>query len=564
MKKNITLFVLFFTLSVFSQKELWGVNNDTFVPLSNADYFGNITKYDINGQNPVKMHEFNIADGRYPTGKLFQASNGKIYGVTLNGGTNDSGVLYEYDLVTNHYRVVHHFNLGVGSFTGVIEPLPGKLYGAVGGRVYYYDINTETLTYCTGITDNITMYGELVKASNGNLYGTTIASTTCQGNAPYYQQGTIFKVNLSTNISQIVYRMNCNTFDGSALAGGLTEALPGMLYGVTMGGGGFYNAGTLFEFNTATNVFTKKITFDENNLGSRPSSLVNGGNGKLYGVCRNGGTNVYTTNDDVTYTTHNGTLFEYTPATNAINKLHDFGPVINNGTLTSSGTNPISLLKTSNGYYMGTGEQNPFKFDSLNNSVVSTLNADIPFNTNKLLNFIEVCRKPSYHFFDVDNFDACLGGTFSYDIQNTNATAYQWLKDGTAVPNQTTGVLNLNNLAASDAGNYTCLMTNECGTTTTMVLHLNVNCLGTNTSAYLEKFIKLYPNPTKDILNVQLPENIEVTISSFKIANSLGQSIQEQKTQNNHTIDVSQLKTGIYFIALTTNYGDWNGKFVKE
>jgi len=97
-----------------------------------------------------------------------------------------------------------------------------------------------------------------------------------------------------------------------------------------------------------------------------------------------------------------------------------------------------------------------------------------------------------------------------------------------------------------------------------MALHLTVNCLGTNTLADLDQSIKLYPNPTKDILNIKLPENIGVAISSIEIANSLGQVVKEQKTQNIHTIDVSQLQTGMYFICLTTHYGNWKGKFVKE
>jgi Secretion system C-terminal sorting domain len=562
--KKITLLLLFAFTATFSQKELWGVNNDQIEPFG-AAYYGNITKYDINGQNPKKMHEFNISDGRNPTSKLFQASNGKIYGVTFNGGTNDLGVLYEYDLEINHYRVVHHFNItNGGPLTGVIEPLPGKLYGS-NGNVYYYNINTAVLTYCTGITDNVTIYGELMKASNGNLYGTTISSTACQGNPPYYQQGTIFKVDLATNISQIVYRLNCNTYDGSAPVGGLIEASPGKLYGVTLGGGGFYNAGTLFEFDTATNVFTKKITFDENNLGALPYPLVNVGNGKLYGGCRNGGTNIFLNpNNGITSTTHNGTLFEYTPATNVINKLYDFGPINNNGTFADSGSNPISLMKTSNGYYMGTGENNPFKFDPSNNTVVNTINANIPFNTNRLLNFIEVCRKPSYQEFVVDTFDGCVGSTFTYDVQNTNATSYQWLKNNVNVIGQTTGILNLTNLNANDAGNYTCLMTNECGTTTTMVLHLTVSCLGTNTVASLEKGITMYPNPTKNVLNIKLPENIDVNVTSVTIANSLGQIVLKQKTENTTTINVSNLLKGIYIVSLSTNYGSWNGKFVKE
>ena len=563
MKKYLfILILLFFTLNTIqAQKELWSVYNG-----QNASGLGTILKFDINGENPFIIHQFNTTNGRFPSSKLLQASNGKLYGTTLYGnivGSQEFGVLYEYDLILDQYRVVHSFLAGSSSEppTGVIEPLPGILYGGNGSSVYYYNIDTETLTYCTGITDNVRIYGELMKASNGNLYGTTIAATACQGNPPYYQQGTIFKVNLTTNISQIVYRLNCNTFDGSAPVGGLIEGLPGKLYGVTLGGGGFYNAGTLYELNTATNVFTKKITFDGNNLGENPFQLINKENGKLYGVCRFGGTAI----NEQGETRHDGTLYEYLPATNTLTKLKDFAE----NTLVTGNyfvSNPTSLLKTTNATYVGLTQPGfPFVYNTITNvaTPTSAVSTNL-YNKYATSPFIEICRKPSYHFFDVDTFDACVGSTFTYDIQNTNATSYQWLKNNVNVVGQTTGILNLTNLTANDAGNYTCNMTNECGTTTTMVLHLTVSCLGTNTVASLEKGITLYPNPAKNILNLKLPENIDVNVNSVTIANSLGQIVLIQKTENTTTIDVSNLQKGIYIISLSTNYGNWNGKFVKE
>ena len=43
------------------------------------------------------------ANGRHPFGSLIQASDGKLYGMTLSGGTNDLGVLFQYDPVTSTY-----------------------------------------------------------------------------------------------------------------------------------------------------------------------------------------------------------------------------------------------------------------------------------------------------------------------------------------------------------------------------------------------------------------------------------------------------------------------------
>jgi hypothetical protein len=223
MNKIILFYLLIANLS-FSQKELWGVNNDTFVPLSNAIYYGNITKYNINGQNPVKMHEFNITDGRNPTSKLFQASNGKIYGTTSVGGTfypfadYGAGVLFEYDLILNKYTVAHYFDFPNGPpnatlfGTGLIEPIVNILYGMNNQKPYSFNIITAE--YLTGSTfTEYAVIGELMKGSNGFLYGTTSYANPCPTVNPLNNQpGTIFKINTQTLALQTVFRFNCDKY----------------------------------------------------------------------------------------------------------------------------------------------------------------------------------------------------------------------------------------------------------------------------------------------------------------------------------------------------------------
>ena len=94
--------------------------------------------------------------------------------------------------------------------------------------------------------------------------------------------------------------------------GSLLEAGNGKLYGMT-NRGGVNNKGVLFEYDPATNTYTKKLDFDWNTTGARPhGSLIEAGNGKLYGMTFSGGVN-----DD-------GVLFEYDPTTNTYTKKFDF------------------------------------------------------------------------------------------------------------------------------------------------------------------------------------------------------------------------------------------------
>ncbi|MBF4487056.1 T9SS type A sorting domain-containing protein [Flavobacterium sp. CSZ] len=76
-------------------------------------------------------------------------------------------------------------------------------------------------------------------------------------------------------------------------------------------------------------------------------------------------------------------------------------------------------------------------------------------------------------------------------------------------------------------------------------------------------YFTLYPNPANDILNINAKQDIE--IQSFAIYDTLGQlviAIPNAKTVSN--IDVSQLRTGNYFIKVKSDKGSSNMKFIKK
>jgi hypothetical protein len=567
MKKNILLLLLL-PLWGFAQKELWGVDTGDQYGTHPATYPGKIIKFDINGENPTIVHNFDYIQGENPLGRLFLASNGKLYGTTIYGGatsttvTNtNAGVLYEYDLIFNRFNVVHYFgsnNMGYSiPEIGVIEPVQGLLVGATNNRIYKYNIATGTITFSNPLLFANAIHGELMKASNGFVYGTSYAGNCQSTSSPEPFVGNIIKYNLATNNVIFAHSIGCGErlLKGAGPNTELIELNPGKLVGVTRYGGIYDNinplsCGTLFEFDINTNIFTKKIDFNGLTIGGFPRGVINGGNGKIFGLCESGGIDTSCSFNDAF-----GTLYEYTPATNNFEIKKYFNSCINND---FSIRYPQFIIKTSVGHFIG-GDfyGNIFKYETTTNTVTR------PSFGYQMANLIEICRKPSYQEIVVNTFDTCVGGTFTYDIQNTNATSYQWQQNGIDVAGQTTGVLNLTNIATSDAGNYTCVMTNECGTTTTMVLHLTVNCLGTTTIANFEESVKLYPNPTNGVLNIDLPANIDVNITSLKVIDLLGQEILVSNT-NTTKIDVSYLPIGIYILSLQTNYGTWNGKFIKH
>lgn len=82
-----------------------------------------------------------------------------------------------------------------------------------------------------------------------------------------------------------------------------------------------------------------------------------------------------------------------------------------------------------------------------------------------------------------------------------------------------------------------------------------------NPSFEFANYFSLYPNPTTNELNINLKSAIE--IHSIQIYNTIGQLITVQ-TGNALKVDVSNLKTGNYFIKINTNEGYSTSQFIKE
>ena len=74
-------------------------------------------------------------------------------------------------------------------------------------------------------------------------------------------------------------------------------------------------------------------------------------------------------------------------------------------------------------------------------------------------------------------------------------------------------------------------------------------------------YFSLYPNPAKDILNIQAKQG--TAINSIEIYNQLGQVVMAV-TNSVNAIDVSSLASGTYFVKINSEKGSANAKFVKE
>lgn len=95
-------------------------------------------KPDISGIE--KVYAYQKATGNSPVGKLHYSNDGYLYGATKLGGTGNYGVVYRVKPDGTGYTVLHNFNIANGRYPdrGLTEDASGYLYGVTrqGGQFH--------------------------------------------------------------------------------------------------------------------------------------------------------------------------------------------------------------------------------------------------------------------------------------------------------------------------------------------------------------------------------------------------------------------------------------------
>jgi len=288
--------------------KIYGVSN------AGANGYGVIYSLDPVSGIYTKLHDFdNYNDDEFPSGRLFQASNGKFYGLTYDLDDDEGGKIFSYDAVTDAYALLHRFDNNADGNEPYHSLLKSGdlLFGMTSaggttsnGVIFSYNPVTDTYNKLHDFngTNGAAPHGNLTPATNGLFYGLT-------KNGGATDNGVLFSFNPSTNTYAKLYDFNTST--GSNPYGSLIQAANGKFYGMTSGGGA--NAlGVIFSFDLSTNTYTKRFDFTTASGGQPRGSLVIGSNGKLYGLATFGGVETY------------GTIFSFDPTSNVFTRLYEF------------------------------------------------------------------------------------------------------------------------------------------------------------------------------------------------------------------------------------------------
>ncbi|HNQ42748.1 MAG TPA: T9SS type A sorting domain-containing protein [Tenuifilaceae bacterium] len=273
---------------------------------------GVIFEYQLSSNTYNKLLDFNrIINGGGPRSKLVQAETGKLYGMTPKGGAHGLGTIFEFDPYTREFHKKIDFDglNGQAPNGGFILASNKKLYGLTrtslsypGALIEYspYENTVVVRHFFDGLFTGAGPNANLIESENGKLYG-----MTRQGGV--YNRGVIFVFDPNTNSLEKLYDFN-PTDEGHAPLASLVE-FNGILYGTTNGGGSF-NLGIIFSFDPDTKAFQKLFDFDIT-TGYAPQSSLTNVNGKLYGTTSAGP----------------GFLFEFDPSNNALQNKVEFNGV---------------------------------------------------------------------------------------------------------------------------------------------------------------------------------------------------------------------------------------------
>ena len=82
-----------------------------------------------------------------------------------------------------------------------------------------------------------------------------------------------------------------------------------------------------------------------------------------------------------------------------------------------------------------------------------------------------------------------------------------------------------------------------------------------NSIIIIDNSVGIYPNPTKDVVNVKANS----TITSIEVYDAQGRIVQKKiSNAENEVVDVSNVTKGIYFLMIKTELGQKVEKLVKE
>jgi len=255
------------------------------------------------------LHSFGnpIGSANRPSSGLILGSDERLYGTANLGGAHNAGAVFRCNRNGSGFQFLYDFDPGEdgsgahGPLAGVLEASDGKLYGTTvvggtnnGGTIY--SLNRDGSAFqVLHVFDRLpeseppAPYGELIEGADGMLYGTTRAGGS-------FDQGTVFRIAKDGSGFQLLHEFEFNSAEGWSPDAPLLLGSDGMLYGATrdydIDAEDQQATGKIFKMNPDGSGYAVIHDFGANtNDGYYPEfGLTEGHDGVIYGTTLSGGT----------------------------------------------------------------------------------------------------------------------------------------------------------------------------------------------------------------------------------------------------------------------------------
>lgn len=519
-----------------------------------ANDYGTIFRIMPNGTGYLKLLDFTgPSDGRYPMG-TFISDGSYLYGMTVQGGTNDKGTIFKIMPNGTGFVKLNDFLDGKYPFGSLVSD-GTHLYGTTYlGGAFNEGVIFKILPSGSGYVELLNFQG-LFNGGHPDcslIYdGTFLYGMTEDGGL--YDEGVVFKIMPNgTGYDKLVDLGGGN--NGSIPVGSLFSD-GNFLYGMTTQGGS-NNLGALFKvcisppIVTASNsgAYCTGSTIDLNATGA--NSYVWTGPNSFSTTTQNPSFQAVDVSTGGTYTvTSSNSIGCYSSA--STNVIVDSLPVASNNGEYCVGSS-IQLNGFGGGIYEWSG---PLSFsDTLQNPFITS--ATETMSGNYILTTTNACGTNT----DTTNVIvnplplAVASNTGPYcvwqpiQLNASGGVNYSW-----SGPYSFSSTMQNPSIAAATMpmnGTYWVTVTDAegCVATTSTIVTINV-CAGLENNSKIEYTI--YPNPTENAVTIFTSENIQ---QELIISNILGEMIIRQDVNltddTPFTVDLSNNPSGIYFLKV--------------
>ena len=404
--------------------------------------------------------------------------------------------------------------------------------------------------------------GTLCFANNGKFYGVTTSGSCSNG-------GVCFSYNPASGIYSIINDFACDTIHGYGAMSGMIMASDGKLYGLCPNGG-INGKGVIYRIDPTTDTYSDIFDFTSISGTNPNGTLIQLSNGKLYGMTSKGSTDGL------------GVIFSFDLTNSIYSILHSFS-ILSGGYPTYGG-----LILASNGklYGMASGA------GPCNYGVIFSFDTA----TNIYTDIFDFCDGnggyPDGSLIQATNGKLYVvtpyGGTyeygliFSYDIDsNLFSVEHTFFMDGDSPTRSLIQASNGKLYGTTYAGgtygkgvaySYD-ITTNIYSVLINMDGSISINCDGgLIETPWLtgiptinnDNNISIYPNPATSTFTIRGQSGIRNC--DLRIMDVLGNMVYKQALPNTTeaTIDISSLSQGIYFYEVRSDKESYRGKIVKE